>query len=63
MAGEPDDQRFRSFAERYVITRAATFRVGHEVDDGWAAVLDARQLYKAIRTASAPFRKPEQGPL
>lgn len=43
------DQRFRSFAERYVIARAETFRPGHEADDGHACILMARTIYKMTK--------------
>lgn len=38
--------RFRSFAERYVIARAAFFRLGHEEEDAWAAVATAKSVYR-----------------
>lgn len=41
-------ERFRSFAERYVIARASLFRVGHEQEDAWAAMLDAKSIYQQI---------------
>ena len=44
----PDSDRFRSFAERYVIERAASFRTGFEKEDGWEAIQIARSLYKMI---------------
>lgn len=40
--------RFRSFAERYVVERAAHFRVGFEQDDAWKAILDAKTIYGQI---------------
>ena len=43
-----EETRFRSFAERYVIERASTFRVGHEDEDGWIAVQRAKTAYKQI---------------
>jgi hypothetical protein len=43
-----EQKRFRSFAERYVVERASTFRVGHEREDAHTAVLDARSIYKNI---------------
>ncbi len=49
MATSNSDSRFRSFAERYIVARAATFRVGHEAEDGWLALLDARRLYTMAR--------------
>ena len=44
----PDLDKFRSFAERYVIERAASFRKGFEKEDGWEAIQTARSLYKMI---------------
>ena len=44
----PDSDRFRSFAERYVIERAASFRKGFEKEDGWETIQTARSLYKMI---------------
>lgn len=48
MGMESNEQRFRSFAERYVIARAATFRAGQEDEDGWAAALQAKSLYRKM---------------
>lgn len=44
----PDSDKFRSFAERYVIERADSFRTGFEKEDGWEAIQTARSLYKMI---------------
>lgn len=46
-----DETRFRSFAERYVIERASTFRVGgvDEMEDAWNAVARAKTIYNHIR--------------
>jgi hypothetical protein len=38
--------RFRSFAERYIIARAAEFTKGKELEDGWQAIQDAKKLYQ-----------------
>lgn len=43
------DQRFRSFAERYLIARATFLRPSHELEDGWKVLLDAKSLYAMIR--------------
>lgn len=51
MGGAPSDSRFRSFAERYIISRAPFFRVGFEAEDGWACLMDAKRLYKMIDRA------------
>jgi hypothetical protein len=40
--------RFRSFAERYVIERASTFVKGRELEEGWRAIQDAKKLYVMI---------------
>lgn len=48
MSHPPSDSRFRSFAERYVISRAPFFRLGFEAEDGWSCLMDAKRLYKMI---------------
>lgn len=48
-----EEERFRSFAERYVIERALNFRPGHEQEDAWAAMLDAKGIYAQIRGLGA----------
>ena len=40
--------RFRSFAERYVIERASTFKLGDEKQDAWIVIDDARKIYEQI---------------
>lgn len=48
------DQRFRSFAERYVVARAHLFRPdpdGH-AEDQWVCLLDARRAYSLARRMS-----------
>jgi hypothetical protein len=53
--------RFRSFAERYIIARADKFKPGSEREDGWLALKDAETLYEMIgRTAQ---RRDAAGPL
>lgn len=54
MSDQNDELRFRSFAERYVIERASTFRVGgnEELEDAWNAVARAKTLYNHIREKS-----------
>jgi hypothetical protein len=42
------DQRFRSFAERFMIERASTFRADHIDEDTWKCILDAKRAYKQI---------------
>lgn len=47
-ASEPYTRRV-SFVERYVIERASTFRLGHEKEDAWSAVLSAQSIYNIIQ--------------
>lgn len=47
-----DYDRFRSFAERYIIERASGFRTGHEREDAWTATLDAKTIYGNIARAA-----------
>lgn len=53
------DSRFRSFAERYLVARASSFRVGHEEEDGWKAILDAKTLYNMVDQVSRGVDKPD----
>ena len=55
-----DFDRFRSFAERYVIERASSFRTGYEQDDAWTAILDAKAVYHQISEQAKYMDKPEQ---
>lgn len=41
--------RFRSFAERYLIERANTFRVGHEDEDAWVCIGHAKTAYNMVK--------------
>lgn len=43
--------RFRSFAERYVIERAGSFRPGSELEDAWRTIQDAKRVYGMIAQA------------
>jgi hypothetical protein len=43
-----DQTRFRSFAERYLLTRAPHWPVGKETELAWEATLDAKRLYRMI---------------
>lgn len=45
----PSNTRYRSFAERYVVERASTFRPGHEEEDAWKAAMSAKTAYNMIR--------------
>lgn len=59
-----EETRFRSFAERYVIERASSFKVGNEDADGWEAIQRAKTAYKQIAMMAAaafPDLKPGQG--
>jgi hypothetical protein len=44
------NMRFRSFAERYLVTRSAFFRQDEAglQEDIWKCVLDAKRVYKLI---------------
>jgi hypothetical protein len=42
------DQRFRSFAERFMIERASTFRPDKIDVDTWRCIMDAKRAYKQI---------------
>lgn len=43
------DQRFRSFAERFIVTRSHLFRPDAIAADTWACILDAQRAYKMIK--------------
>lgn len=43
------NQRFRSFAERYMVERATHFRAEHIAEDTWACLMDARRAYDMIK--------------
>lgn len=49
---EAFSERFRSFAERYVVARAAHFTPGQEQEQAWAAILDAKAMYNGIALQS-----------
>lgn len=51
--GKPSDQRFRSFAERYMVARCHLFRTsdGEHTQDQWRCVLDAKRAYNMIERA------------
>lgn len=53
-----ESKRFRSFAERYIVERAATFRDGeHELEDAWKCILAAKSIYNMTDQAANAFRK------
>lgn len=45
---ESNETRFRSFAERYMIARAPSFRDGHEEEDQWTCILNAKSAFRKI---------------
>jgi hypothetical protein len=45
------NSRFVSFAERYIIARAGTFRRGYEQEDAWLALQDAQKVYDMVAAA------------
>lgn len=55
VANGPREQidRFASFAERYIIERASTFRPGNEKQDAWLALQDAQRVYDMIQRGAA----------
>src|SRR5208283_2208254 len=62
-----DEERYRSFAERYVIERASTFRKDHEQEDAFKAYQDALSIFRNIsEVAKQKFQVPgptqEPGP-
>src|ERR1035437_10848196 len=48
-----DVTRFRSFAERYVIERASTFKGETDMEDAWNAVERAKTIYKHIENVAS----------
>ena len=52
--------RFQSFAERYVIARAPTFKTGNEREEAWRAVLDARGMYRQITEMQRSEEHPDE---
>ena len=42
---------FQSFAERYIIERAGTFRAGKEQEDAWLALQDAKKIFGMVTEA------------
>lgn len=49
--GQGEKERFRSFAERYVIERAGHWKSGEEDTGAWAAIQDAKRVYHQIALA------------
>lgn len=60
--GKPSDQRFRSFAERFLIARAHLFRADAEglAEDSWQCILDAKSTYLKIKEVGKNV-EPEDG--
>jgi hypothetical protein len=56
-----DVTRFRSFAERYVIERASTFKADTEMQDAWSAVERAKSIYKHIENVADVEARKDQG--
>ena len=52
--------RFRSFAERYIVERASTFTKSKEREEAWAATLDAKTIYQNIARAAQDAEGPPQ---
>jgi len=50
MSGDYGSDRFRSFAERYIIERARNWPSdGKDGERAWEALLDARRIYTQIK--------------
>lgn len=60
--GKPSDQRFRSFAERYMVARCHLFRtdMSEHTEDQWACILDAKRAYQMIKEVGRNI-EPEDG--
>jgi hypothetical protein len=56
----PEEQRYRSFVERYVIERSPLHK--DPLKDGWAAILDAKALYKMIENSAGEYRPSPETP-
>lgn len=52
------EDRARSFIERYVIARAAAFRVGHEEADAWEATQMGKNVYRSIANVAKTAEPP-----
>lgn len=51
MQAKPSNQRFRSFAERWIVTRSEGFRKDPDgmAEDTWNCILDAKRAYAMIK--------------
>ena len=56
MAGT-ENERFRSFAERYVVERASTLEPGKEREQAFTVILDARCIYEQIALQGATVQE------
>lgn len=52
----PDNPRFRSFAERYIIERCREWKEGEIDERSWAAILEAKSIYNKVREVSRTVR-------
>jgi hypothetical protein len=61
-ARKPSDQRFRSFAERYLVARANFFRQDPDglAQDQWNCIMDAKRIYQMIERTGQSIA-PEDG--
>jgi hypothetical protein len=51
-APPPDNPRFRSFAERYIIERCREWKEGEIDESSWKAILEAKSIYNKIKQVS-----------
>ena len=58
--GYGQTDRFRSFAERYIIERASSFIKGKELEEGWQAAQDAKKLYQIIADIAQVDQSPSE---
>jgi hypothetical protein len=56
----PEEQRYRSFVERYVIERSPLHK--DALKDGWSCILDAKALYKMIDNSAGEYRPSPETP-
>lgn len=48
----PDNPRFRSFAERYIIERCREWKEGEIDESSWKAILEAKSIYNKVKQVS-----------
>lgn len=51
-APPPDNPRFRSFAERYIIERCREWKEGEIDESAWKAILEAKSIYNKVKQVS-----------